>query len=73
MGERAAGSDLGQELRQEPPDSILQLSEADQERLLEYFRSALNQQREALKDAADSGMNQIPALLRGAVRRILGL
>ena len=70
MGEGIT-TNLARELGAVPPASVGRLAEGDQERLLEYFRAALEHQRQALRDAREEGLSHIPALLRGPVRRIL--
>jgi hypothetical protein len=55
------------------PDGIEALDEAHKQVLAEALRGARRQQAVALSTAAEESLKYVPALLRGAVRKAVGL
>jgi hypothetical protein len=66
-------ADLRRELRAEIPPAIAALSDAEQARLAELLRAARERQRAALERALDDGLGFVPRMLRGPVKKALGL
>jgi hypothetical protein len=56
-----------------PPGLIASLDDAELGRLAEAVRGARVREVAALRRAADDGLRFVPALLRGTVRRMVGL
>jgi hypothetical protein len=69
MAERTLAEQLGAPL----PDGIDALPEADKRDLAEALREARHRQAKALGEAGEEGLRYVPALLRGAVRKVVGL
>jgi hypothetical protein len=67
------GQRLARELRAELPPAIAGLDAADAERLAELLAGARERQHTALIGAVDDGLGFVPRLLRGPVKRALGL
>jgi len=66
--------DLRRELRAELPATLAQgLTPEEADRLTEVLHAARRRQRDALEQALDGALGFIPGLLRGPVKRVLGL
>ena len=63
--------ELSEELGGPLPPGLAALSDADVTHLLTSVHAAKARQREALREAIDSGLSMVPALLRRAVRKAL--
>ncbi|AXB44817.1 hypothetical protein [Amycolatopsis albispora] len=55
------------------PAGIDALTEAEQAELAEAFGEARRRQSAALARAAEEGLKYVPSMLRGTVRRVVGL
>ncbi|RZQ62235.1 hypothetical protein [Amycolatopsis suaedae] len=64
---------LAEQLPGPLPPGIDALSEEDKQRLADALRSARHQQAAALAAAGEEGLRYVPALLRGVVRKAVGL
>lgn len=64
-------AELTRELGGQATSGLEGLADPDLEKLLLAVREAKRQQKDALRKAIDDGMSFVPALLRGALRRIL--
>jgi hypothetical protein len=63
--------DLAAELRGADLSAIAELPADAQRQLLDAIRSARKRQQQALDAAIEQGLSMTPALLRGALKRIL--
>jgi hypothetical protein len=64
---------LRDELRADVPRGIAALPAADRETLTRLVRDARHRQRAALEQALDDGLGFVPRMLRGPVKKALGL
>ncbi|WP_020667861.1 hypothetical protein [Amycolatopsis nigrescens] len=64
---------LADQLGGEPPEGIKALSEEERQHLSDTLRAARRRQAAALTTAGEEGLKYVPALLRGAVRKVVGL
>jgi hypothetical protein len=65
---------LEEQLGAPPPSGLASsLSEAELDRLARTVRAARRAQSEALAEAGESALRLVPALLRGPVKKIVGL
>ncbi|WP_116046465.1 hypothetical protein [Amycolatopsis palatopharyngis] len=64
---------LAEQLGGPLPDGIETLDDANKQVLAEALREARRQQAAALSAAAEDSLKYVPALLRGAVRKAVGL
>jgi len=72
MGKDASGA-LARELRQTPPAGLLKaLKEDELDHLAQAIHAQRRRQTAALKAAGDEVLNNLPRLVRGAVKRIVG-
>jgi len=72
MGKEASGA-LASELRQSPPAGLLKaLDEAELGNLTEAIRQQRHRQTAAVRAAGDQALANLPRLVRGPVRRIVG-
>ncbi|WP_328606720.1 hypothetical protein OG943_43645 [Amycolatopsis sp. NBC_00345] len=69
MAERTLAEQLGGPL----PEGIEALPEEQKRDLAEVLRDARHRQAKALGEAGEEGLRYVPALLRGAVRKVVGL
>ena len=69
MAERTLAEQLGGPL----PEGIESLPEEHKRDLAEALRDARHRQAKALGEAGEEGLRYVPALLRGAVRKVVGL
>ncbi|HEY2057496.1 MAG TPA: hypothetical protein VGL64_23155 [Amycolatopsis sp.] len=69
MAERTLAEQLGGPL----PEGIEALPEEQKRDLAEALRDARHRQAKALGEAGEEGLRYVPALLRGAVRKVVGL
>ncbi|MEC3978935.1 hypothetical protein [Amycolatopsis sp. H20-H5] len=69
MAERTLAEQLGGPV----PDGIEALEEHEKQDLADALRDARRRQAEALGKAGEEGLKYVPALLRGAVRKAVGL
>ncbi|MEV6900937.1 hypothetical protein [Amycolatopsis sp. NPDC051372] len=69
MAERTLAEQLGGPL----PDGIEALPEDARQDLAAALRDARHRQAKALAQAGEDGLKYVPALLRGAVRKAVGL
>jgi hypothetical protein len=69
MAERTLAEQLGGYL----PVGIEALEEHERQDLADALRSARKRQAKALAEAGEEGLKYVPALLRGAVRKVVGL
>jgi HEAT repeat protein len=69
MAERTLAEQLGGPL----PEGIEALPEEQKRDLAEVLRDARRRQAKALGEAGEEGLRYVPALLRGAVRKVVGL
>ncbi|MGW7536659.1 hypothetical protein [Amycolatopsis sp. NPDC054798] len=69
MAERTLAEQLGAPL----PDGIESLSEQHKQDLAAALRDARHRQAHALARAGEESLKYVPALLRGAVRKAVGL
>ncbi|WP_406641434.1 hypothetical protein [Amycolatopsis sp. WGS_07] len=69
MAERTLAEQLGAPL----PDGIEALSEQHKQDLSAALRDARHRQAQALARAGEESLKYVPALLRGAVRKAVGL
>ena len=69
MAERTLAEQLGGPL----PEGIEALPEEQKRDLAEVLREARHRQAKALAEAGEEGLRYVPALLRGAVRKVVGL
>ncbi|SFP04896.1 hypothetical protein SAMN05421810_101805 [Amycolatopsis arida] len=65
--------DLAEQLGQEPPPGVAALPADQRELLATALADARRQQAAAIRAAAEESLRYVPALLRGAVRRAVGL
>ena len=63
--------DLRRQLGGEVPEGLSVLEADELAALAEVVREARERQSEALQSATDRALDRVPALLRGAVRRLL--
>ncbi|GAA4660346.1 hypothetical protein [Amycolatopsis dongchuanensis] len=68
MDDRTLAAQLGS-----LPEGVAALPEAHQEDLAEALRAARRRQARALAKAGDEALRFVPALLRPAVRKAMGL
>ncbi|SFJ84570.1 hypothetical protein [Amycolatopsis sacchari] len=68
MDDRTLAAQLGS-----LPEGVAALPEAQQEDLAEALRAARRRQARALAKAGDEALRFVPALLRPAVRKAMGL
>jgi hypothetical protein len=66
-------ADLKRELRAEVPPAIAALPETEVAALAGMLGDARERQRAALERALDEGLGFVPRLLRGPVKKALGL
>ncbi|HEV7206362.1 MAG TPA: hypothetical protein VGN18_17280 [Jatrophihabitans sp.] len=66
-------SDLESATGTPPPDEFVRLDPDQHAHLADLVESAARRRSEALGQAIDESLRHIPALLRGPVRRSLGL
>jgi hypothetical protein len=72
MGNQGSGA-LARELRATPPAGVVDALEDDElEALSDSIRSARRRQSAALRAAGDKALGNLPWLVRGPVRRIVG-
>jgi hypothetical protein len=64
---------LEEELGSAVPDGLAGLGDADLQALAVALRDARRRHRAALDEAIEAGLGDVPALLRGAVRKAVGL
>ncbi|MPY84008.1 MAG: hypothetical protein GEV00_11950 [Actinophytocola sp.] len=64
---------LGERVTGELPDGIAALGEDDQQYLADALGAAKRSQREELAAAAEDSLRYVPKLLRGPVRKAVGL
>ncbi|SFB61623.1 hypothetical protein SAMN05216266_12853 [Amycolatopsis marina] len=64
---------LAEQLGGALPDGIEALDEAHKQVLADSLRQARRQQAAALSASAEDSLKYVPALLRGAVRKAVGL
>lgn len=64
---------LGEQLGGDPPEGVRALPEDDQQALADLIGDARRAQGTALAKAGEDGLKYVPALLRGAVRKAVGL
>jgi len=69
MAERTLAEQLGGPL----PEGIEALSEQHKQDLSAALREARHRQSKALAQAGEDSLKYVPALLRGAVRKVVGL
>ncbi len=69
MAERTLAEQLGGYL----PVGIEALEEHERQDLADALRDARHRQAKALAEAGEEGLRYVPALLRGAVRKAVGL
>ncbi|MEV4056115.1 hypothetical protein AB0J55_33320 [Amycolatopsis sp. NPDC049688] len=69
MAERTLADQLGGYL----PEGIEALEQHEQQDLANALRDARRRQAKALAEAGEEGLRYVPALLRGAVRKAVGL
>lgn len=69
MAERTLADQLGGTL----PEGIEALGEHERQDLSNALRDARRRQAKALAEAGEEGLRYVPALLRGAVRKAVGL
>ncbi len=69
MAERTLAEQLGGYL----PVGIEALEEPERQDLANALHSARKRQAKALAEAGEEGLKYVPALLRGAVRKVVGL
>jgi hypothetical protein len=69
MAERTLADQLGGPL----PDGIEALSDQHKQDLSTALRDARHRQAKALARAGEESLKYVPALLRGAVRKVVGL
>jgi vacuolar-type H+-ATPase subunit H len=69
MAERTLAEQLGGSL----PEGIEALEEHERRDLADALRDARRRQAKALAEAGEEGLRYVPALLRGAVRKAVGL
>ncbi|MEV4148099.1 hypothetical protein AB0J40_30840 [Amycolatopsis sp. NPDC049691] len=69
MAERTLAEQLGGTL----PGGIEALEEHERQDLADALRDARRRQAKALAEAGEEGLRYVPALLRGAVRKAVGL
>ncbi|SEP47861.1 hypothetical protein [Amycolatopsis saalfeldensis] len=69
MAERTLAEQLGGPL----PAGIEALPEEQKRDLAQALRDARHRQAKALGEAGEEGLRYVPALLRGAVRKVVGL
>ncbi|WP_328444530.1 MULTISPECIES: hypothetical protein [unclassified Amycolatopsis] len=69
MAERTLADQLGGDL----PEGIEALEEHERQDLSDALRDARRRQAKALAEAGEEGLRYVPALLRGAVRKAVGL
>lgn len=72
MTERPARS-LAEQLKGPLPAGIAELDDVAKEDLADALRDARRRQTAALAKAGEDGLSYVPALLRGAVRKVVGL
>lgn len=74
MGKKGArNTALGKELGASPPAAVLETLDADELRALtEAIHAARRQQSVALKAAGDKALGNLPWLVRGPVKKIVG-
>jgi hypothetical protein len=64
---------LGTVLGADPPAEFDALSEADREALADLVEKAARERSELIDRAIDDSLRHIPGLLRGTVKRALGV
>jgi hypothetical protein len=64
---------LGTVLGADPPAEFDALSEADREALADLVEKAARERSELIDRAIDDSLRHIPGLLRGTVKRALGM
>ncbi|MEU4522338.1 MULTISPECIES: hypothetical protein [unclassified Amycolatopsis] len=69
MAERTLADQLGGYL----PEGIEALEEHERQDLADALRDARRRQAKALAEAGEEGLRYVPSLLRGAVRKVVGL
>ncbi|WP_410659002.1 hypothetical protein [Amycolatopsis sp. lyj-112] len=69
MAERTLSGQLGGPV----PAGIETLADDDKQDLSDALRDARHRQAKALAAAGEEGLKYVPALLRGAVRKVVGL
>jgi hypothetical protein len=69
----AAARALEAQLGAPAPEGVRALSEAELTDLTEAVRSARRRQSASLAEAGERALNRIPRLLRGPVRKIVGV
>jgi len=69
MAERTLAEQLGGSL----PEGIEALEDHERRDLADALRDARRRQAKALAEAGEEGLRYVPALLRGAVRKAVGL
>jgi hypothetical protein len=65
-------SALEKELRARPPEGLKRLSDAQLRDLATAVRDARHQQAAAMQAAGDQAFGNLPRLLRGPIRKVLG-
>jgi hypothetical protein len=65
--------DLGAAIKATPPPEFAVLSEADRSALAAVVEKAARQRSELLDRGIDDSLRHIPGLLRGTVKRALGM
>jgi hypothetical protein len=66
-------SDLGAVIDATPPPEFAALSDADRSALADTVERAARERSQLIDRAIDDSLRHIPALLRGAVKRALGV
>jgi hypothetical protein len=64
---------LADQLGSEPPEGIRALPAEQQQDLADALSEARHRQAAALAEAGEQGLKYVPALLRGTVRKAVGL
>lgn len=73
MSKDAARRALEAQLGASAPEGLLALSEAELNDLAEAIQAARRRQTASLAEAGERALNRIPRLLRGPVRKVVGV
>ena len=66
-------AELTEQLRATPPPTVARLPSEDLQHLAGVIRSARHRQAAELQAAGDQAFNLVPRLLRGPIKKIVGI
>lgn len=66
-------ADLTRQLGADPPAAILAIDDEHVSRLADALRGARRRQAQELSSAGDAALGKVPRLLRGPVKKVIGL